>query len=84
MIFEFPVVRFPENPPVANMQDYDQFRGYLADKGTFRWSYGSVKGRPQADWQTKTCEAAIHVFDRNVDVGNANHECHRFVVDLGD
>jgi len=53
MIFEFPVVRFPENPPVANMQDYDQFRGYLADKGTFRWSYGSVKGRPQADWQTK-------------------------------
>jgi phosphoglycerol transferase len=53
MIFEFPVVRFPESWPIANMRDYDQFRGYLADKGTFRWSYGSVKGRPQADWQTK-------------------------------
>jgi hypothetical protein len=53
MIFEFPVVRFPESYPVARMQDYDQFRGYLADKGQFRWSYGGVKGRIQADWQLK-------------------------------
>jgi phosphoglycerol transferase len=53
MIFEFPVVRFPESRPVARMQDYDQFRGYLADEGKFRWSYGAVKGRIQADWQLK-------------------------------
>jgi phosphoglycerol transferase len=53
MIFEFPVVRFPESPPVARMNDYDQLRGYLADKGDFHWSYGAVKGRPQADWQLK-------------------------------
>ena len=53
MIFEFPVVRFPESAPVWHMQDYDQFRGYLADKGSFRWSYGAVKGRPDADWQAK-------------------------------
>jgi phosphoglycerol transferase len=53
MIFEFPVVRFPESPPIARMQDYDQLRGYLADKGDFHWSYGAVKGRPQADWQLK-------------------------------
>jgi phosphoglycerol transferase len=51
MIFEFPVVRFPESERVEVMFDYDQFRGYLADEGHFRWSYGSVKGRIQADWQ---------------------------------
>ncbi|MDP9332295.1 MAG: hypothetical protein M3Q30_03130 [Actinomycetota bacterium] len=53
MIFEYPVVRFPESWPVARMKDNDQFRGYLADEGQFRWSYGAVKGRPQADWQLK-------------------------------
>jgi phosphoglycerol transferase len=53
MIFQFPVIRFPESQPRANMRDYDQFRGYLADSGNFRWSYGAVKGRPQADWQLK-------------------------------
>jgi phosphoglycerol transferase len=51
MIFEFPVVRFPESPAIVRMNDYDQLRGYLADKGDFHWSYGAVKGRPQADWQ---------------------------------
>lgn len=35
------------------MLDYDHLRAYLADNGTLRWSYGSIKGRPNADWQVK-------------------------------
>jgi phosphoglycerol transferase len=35
------------------MQSYEQFRGYLADSGKFRWSYGAMKGRPQGDWQAR-------------------------------
>ena len=50
-IFEFPVRQFPEAGPVARMQDYDLYRGYLHDDGSLRWSYGGVKGRPIADWQ---------------------------------
>src|SRR5262249_9764137 len=53
MIFQLPVVRFPESPRVAYMHDYGQMSGYVADDGHFRWSYGAVKGRPKADWQQK-------------------------------
>jgi phosphoglycerol transferase len=53
VIFEFPVARFPEFPRIEKMTDYEQFRGYLADTGNFRWSYGAMKGRPQGDWQLK-------------------------------
>ncbi len=49
-IFQLPVVPFPENPPVARMQDYDELWPYLWSQG-LRFSYGAMKGRPQADWQ---------------------------------
>lgn len=52
-IFQLPVVEFPESQPVGTMLDYDHLRAYLADNGTLRWSYGSIKGRPNADWQVK-------------------------------
>lgn len=52
-IFQLPVIPFPEAEPVGRMVDYDQLRGYLADDGTLRWSYGSIKGRPAADWQIR-------------------------------
>ncbi|MEZ5181999.1 MAG: hypothetical protein R2702_09015 [Acidimicrobiales bacterium] len=50
-IFQLPVVEFPESEPVGRMVDYDHLRGFLADDGTLRWSYGSIKGRPDAAWQ---------------------------------
>ena len=50
-IFQLPVVPFPETPPVGGMLDYDLYRGYIHDDGSLRWSYGGVKGRPDADWQ---------------------------------
>lgn len=51
-VFMLPVVPFPEQPPPGRMVDYDHLRGFLADEGDhLRWSYGSIKGRPEADWQ---------------------------------
>ncbi len=50
-IFQLPVMPFPEVEPPGRMADYDPLRAYLADDGSLRWSYGSIKGRPAADWQ---------------------------------
>jgi phosphoglycerol transferase len=49
MVFQLPVVPFPESPRLADMKDYDQFFGYLHSH-RLRWSYGGMKGR-EADWQ---------------------------------
>jgi phosphoglycerol transferase len=50
MIFQLPVVPFPENPRVGKMFDYDHARGYLHSQ-TLRWSYGAMKGRASEAWQ---------------------------------
>ncbi len=50
-ILQLPIIEFPEAEPVGKMVDYDHLRGYLADDGTLQWSYGSIKGRPDAAWQ---------------------------------
>ncbi|MCU1370441.1 MAG: hypothetical protein JWO77_1635 [Ilumatobacteraceae bacterium] len=50
-ILQLPIIDFPEAQPVGKMEDYDHLRAYLADDGTLRWSYGSIKGRPDAAWQ---------------------------------
>ena len=52
-VFQVPILDFPEVIAPGLMEDYDPFRGYLADSGSLRWSYGSVKGRPEADWQSR-------------------------------
>jgi phosphoglycerol transferase len=49
MIFQLPIVPFPENPPVVNMTDYEHLRGYF-HSSTLQWSYGGIKGRAGA-WQ---------------------------------
>jgi phosphoglycerol transferase len=51
MVFQLPVVPFPEEPPPGTMLDYDQLRPFLQSDGSTDWSYGKVKGRPNADWQ---------------------------------
>jgi hypothetical protein len=51
-ILQLPIIEFPESQPVGKMVDYDHLRAYLADDGTLQWSYGSMKGRPDAAWQT--------------------------------
>lgn len=49
MVFQFPIIPFPENPPVVKMSDYEHLKGYL-HSSTLRWSYGGIKGRA-GDWQ---------------------------------
>jgi phosphoglycerol transferase len=50
-VFELPIVAFPEEPPFGKMLDYDLLRPFLQSDGSTSWSYGKVKGRPNADWQ---------------------------------
>jgi phosphoglycerol transferase len=49
MIFQLPVMSFPENPKIYKMSDYDLVRGYLHSR-RLRWSYGSIKGREGDVW----------------------------------
>jgi phosphoglycerol transferase len=49
MVFQFPVVAFPETP-LVRMGLYDHARPYILGSGRLRWSFGGMKGRI-ADWQ---------------------------------
>ena len=50
MVFQLPVVPFPEGLAVGGVQSYDMLRPYLHTR-TLRFSFGSDKGRPREDWQ---------------------------------
>ncbi|HEX2064590.1 MAG TPA: hypothetical protein VHE80_09240, partial [Acidimicrobiales bacterium] len=50
MVFQLPVMEFPEGGGRELMWDYDLLKGYLSGTGKLRWSYGGVRGR-EADWQ---------------------------------
>ncbi len=49
MVFQLPVMSFPENPKVNRMSDYDLVRGFLHSR-QLRWSYGMIKGREGDIW----------------------------------
>ncbi len=52
MLFQLPVVPFPEHPPMADMADYEHLLPALyADE--LRFSYGATRGRDDADWQQR-------------------------------
>ena len=53
MIFELPVKDYPEMGPIMEMGDYEHFRPIIHSEA-LRISYGTVKGRGDADWQ-KEC-----------------------------
>ena len=48
-IFQFPVLSYPESPPIFGMNDYDPGRAYL-HSSSLKWSYGAVRGRPGGRW----------------------------------
>jgi hypothetical protein len=50
MVFELPVIPFPEGGPVRAVDEYEPLRPFFFTK-TLRFSYGSNKGRPREDWQ---------------------------------
>lgn len=50
MVFQLPVMPFPESTPVNNLQAYELLRPFFYTK-TLRFSFGTNKGRPREDWQ---------------------------------
>jgi len=50
MVFQLPVMMFPEAGPRGQMGDYEHFRPYLATN-SLRFSYGALKGRSRSRWQ---------------------------------
>jgi len=50
MVFQLPIVPYPEPPGIDPGRAYEHFRPYFYSKA-LRFSYGSHKGRPREDWQ---------------------------------
>jgi hypothetical protein len=50
MVFQLPVVDFPETRPPNNLADYEHLRLFLGTK-TLRFSYGALKGHSAVHWQ---------------------------------
>jgi phosphoglycerol transferase len=50
MVFQMPVMMFPEIAPPHQLGDYDYFRPYLVTR-SLRFSYGMLKGRSRGRWQ---------------------------------
>lgn len=50
MVFQLPVMMFPEAPPAYQLNDYEHFRPYLASR-SLRFSYGALRGRSRGRWQ---------------------------------
>ncbi|MDP9004918.1 MAG: hypothetical protein M3N12_09040 [Verrucomicrobiota bacterium] len=50
MVFQLPVMEFPEVDPRRGVADYENFRPYLYAK-RLRFSYGNDKGRNREKWQ---------------------------------
>ena len=53
MVFQLPVMSYPEMPAINKMADYSHFRPYLFTRD-LRYSYGTDKGRGDEDWQMDT------------------------------
>lgn len=55
MIYQLPYHEYPEGESQNEMWDYHLFTGYLhSDK--LRWSYGSIKGREEDNWNKNISE----------------------------
>ncbi len=55
MLFQLPVVEFPEGQPIRGSTGYEHVRPYLFST-RLRFSYGSDKGRPRDQWQARVEE----------------------------
>lgn len=55
MVFQLPVMGFPEVTPPWRLGDYEHFRPYLTTQ-TLRFSYGEAKFHPRGQWQGELAE----------------------------
>lgn len=68
-VFQLPFVKFPENPPVNTMNDYDHFRAYLHSHH-LKWSYGAIKGRIVSAWQERISQKKVSEFLKEIAYAN--------------
>ncbi len=55
MVFQLPVLEFPEVAPPHKLLDYEHFRPYLATR-TLCFSYGAAKTRSRSRWQREVAQ----------------------------
>ncbi len=55
MVFQLPLMSFPEAAPVFEMTEYEPLRPYLHSHD-LRFSYGDDKGRPRLAWQEELAQ----------------------------
>jgi hypothetical protein len=60
LIFQLPVLPFPEGQAVGGVQAYEPLRGFLHSE-TLRWSFGSLLGR-HFSWGQELADTPIDVF----------------------
>lgn len=58
MVFQLPVLGFPEIVPPFRLTDYEHFRPYIATR-TLRFTYGVLKGRSTGQWQREAAEMPV-------------------------
>jgi phosphoglycerol transferase len=58
MIFQLPLMRFPESEPIERVWGYDPLKGYLHSKH-LRWSYGAMRDRQSDIWQMSIAEKPL-------------------------
>jgi hypothetical protein len=61
MVFQLPILDFPEGLPQLRVNEYDHFRPYLATR-TVRFSYGESKNRARGTWQRDCLRLAPPAF----------------------
>lgn len=66
MIFQIPVLGFPEVLPPHRLVDYEHFRPYLATS-TLRFSYGAAKFRSRSRWQRDLENLAVEPLVRRLE-----------------
>lgn len=66
MIFQLPVMGFPEVTPPYRLVDYELFRPYLATE-TLRFSYGAAKFRSRSRWQRDLENVPVETLVRRLE-----------------
>jgi phosphoglycerol transferase len=66
MVFQLPVIGFPEVLPPFQLGDYEHFRPYLAAH-SLRFTYGSLKGRCHGQWQRDVAELPVAEMVRQLE-----------------
>ncbi len=65
MVFQLPVVDFPEHGGIRRMSDHDLIKESYLHSKTLRWSAGGVRGR-DGEWQWPAAQLPTHAFLRGI------------------